>query len=230
MKMKHFLTGFILTLLMVSCRKENSELVKQEEIWTDYRLIYKAESETTFARASFKHNSSVGENLKLSSKSEISLNNNSIEFDGSFFWYEKVMNGYVKTVDFLYTDLDDNQFKNTISILDSAEITASEDTLFKDSVQFISWDGAALDSDSSEFVLFVAYDTKGDVLSVIKQDSVGSSGIYLVNTTLKSLPIGLVDVHFERWNSFDINGAKAGGWGYSQYISNPKRLKLVEKD
>ena len=226
--MKRFLTGFILTLLMVSCRKENSELVKQEEIWTDYRLIYKAESETTFARASFKHNSSIGENLKLSSKSEISLNNNSIEFDGSFFWYEKVMNEYVKTVDFLYTDLDDNQFKNTISILDSAEITASEDTLFKDSVQFIGWDGSALKA--SEFVLLVAYDTTGAKLNVVEQDTVGASGFYLVNSELNSLPTGLVDVHFERWKSFDINGTKVGGLGFSQYISNPKRLKLVEKD
>ena len=57
MKMRCFLIGFMLVLFLVSCRKENSELVKQEEIWTDYRLIYKAELETTFARVSFKHNS-----------------------------------------------------------------------------------------------------------------------------------------------------------------------------
>ena len=228
MKIKCFLTGFILTLFLVSCRKENSELVKQEDIWTDYRLIYKAELKTTFARASFKHNSSVGENLKLSSKSEILLNDNSIEFDGIYYWYEKVMDRYVKTVDFSYTDLDDKQFKNTISILDSAEIITSQDTLFKDSVQFIGWDGSALTA--NELVLLVAYDTTGAKLNVIEQDTLGTSGFYLVNSELNSLPIGLVDVHFERWNSFDINGTKAGGLGYSQYISKAKRLKLVEKD
>lgn len=228
MKMRYFLIGFMLVLFLVSCRKENSELVKQEKIWTDYRLIYKAELETTFARVSFKHNSGEGENLKLSSKSMVLLNNNPIEFDGTYYWYEKVMNKYVKTVDFSYTDLDDNQFKNTISIQDSTEISPSQDTLFKDSVQFIGWDGSSLKS--SEFVLLVAYDTSGAKLNVIEQDTVGTSGFYLVNSELNSLPTGLVDVHFERWKSFAINGTKAGGLSYSQYISKPKRLKLVEKD
>lgn len=213
-----------LVLIAIGCRRENSESVDQDDIWANYALVYNKELDKTFARVTFKDKTKNGENLKLSPKFDLSVNNSSLDFSGTFVWYEKEFSGVLNQADFFFQDLDDNTFENSFTLTDSAVWDVQVDTLYKDSVVFTPWEGGALIE--GEFVRLIIDGSADRDLTIITQDTLGAMGIYLTTTNLADLPKGAVSVYFERWRSFDFSFSPAGGEARTQYISTADTLVL----
>lgn len=221
-------TLFILfgIFFLISCRKENSEKIDQNQIWSEYRLIYRSDIDSTFMRARFIHNDVDGENLKLSDKSTILISGKSPNYNPSFMWYERITQGKDSIVDFYYSDLDGQSFSNTVSLISEAEIPET-DTIYKDSVVFFPWIGNPLQE--GELMLLVLDGNLSSQLPVISTDTIGASGIYLFPDSLSPLPLGEITIHFERFNIQDANGNAVGAKSYAHYISKKKEVKLVER-
>jgi len=224
MKYTVFLLSAFFSILIISCRKEDSEKVNQDEIWADYRLIYNGELDSTYSRVSFRHNEKYGKSLKLSSKSILTINGNNPHFNRGFMWYESVIKGFHSSVEFNYEDLDDNVYANTLKILNKIEVP-SIDTLYKDSLVYFPWVGNPIQE--NEVVWFVIDGGLDDKIPYVPVDSVGNNGLYVITDSLNGLALGDVSIHFERWYKNPIIGNSVGAIGYGHYISKKKKVKLV---
>ncbi len=216
----------VIIITFISCRKENSEKVNQDEIWTDYSLIYNSEFDETHARASFKHETFDGEGLTLSNKSEIKIDNIEGSYLSSVRWYESIFSGVKSSVEFSYTDLDDNSFLNTVELAPSIDLPEI-DSIFKDSTMLLNWIGDEIKKD--ELVAFVLLDENLEANCVIGSDTLGKSGVYLDEDKLSVIVSDSVTIHFERWYYQDVNGTSAGGRTSGHYISFQKKVKVVTK-
>jgi len=222
---KIYLTFAVVLITMFSCRKENSEKVDQDKIWTDYRVVYRSDLDSTLARVTFREENASGVNLKLSSKSSLLVNNQEGKYDNLYLRYENGITGGVKSVDFKYTDLDDNVFANTVEILNDIAVPGNLDTIYKDSTMFVPWEGSPIEE--GETVWMVLDGSLNNKLPYISIDSVSKNGVYIVPDSLAPLSLGNIYVHFERWYNNELKTTSAGGQAFGHYISKKKLVKLV---
>lgn len=225
MKLNILLLAITSSILLFSCRKENSEKVSQDEIWTDYRVVYRSDLDSTYARVMFKHMNSSGEALKLSSKSSISIAGTEPDFNNIYYWYELKFGELESSVNFNYEDLNGDVFENTVSILSTTEVLSNTDTLYKDSIYRISWDGGALAS--GEIMNIVLDGAGAEDLTVVSQDTIGATSVFIADTSFNKLPLGDLSLHFERWSKASVEGTSAGSQGYGHYISKKVEAKMV---
>ena len=220
----NFFFFFSILASLVSCRKENSEKIDQNEVWSEYRLIYRSDIDSTFARARFLHENSQGQNLKLSSNSSIRINEETPIYKSAFAWYEQIIPGKKSAVSFYYSDLDGKEYKNKVEIVSGAELPEI-DSIFKDSLYYVPWIGGPL-QDGEMVFLFLDGNLKNK-LPYIPIDSVDKNGVFIVPDSLIPLVVGDVTIHFERFNTKEANGTLAGSKQLSHYISRKKVVKLV---
>ena len=224
--MNKIICFFVLSILisLISCRKENSEKIDQNEIWSEYSLIYRSDINSTFARARFLHQDNQGQNIKLSNKSSIRINDEIPYYNNTFAWYEKIISGKESVVDFYYSDLDGKEYKNKVEILGGAELPEI-DSIYKDSLYYFPWEGDSL-QDGEMVLLFIDGNLKNK-LPYVLIDSVGKNGIFIEPDSLSALAVGDVTIHFERFNIQEANSALDDLEHYSHYISRKKVVKLV---
>lgn len=210
----------------LSCRKENSEEIDQSEIYTDYRIIYKEDLNKTFARATFKHQLNTGENLKLGKDANISVNGFDMVWNSSFHRYEYNFLD-LDGASFRFTDNGGVQFNNELNFNKVAQYnkqTASNNSLYKDSIQFIPWDNAD-PLVSGEYVNLIMI--QNNTIIELSNDTIGATGVFIDADSFKPFQLGDIDVHFEKWADFSLNTPNAGGNGKSQTISKTKTVKLL---
>lgn len=214
------------TSFLFSCRKENSEEIDQREIYTDYRIIYKEDVNRTFVRATFRHNDNIGENLILGSDALILAEGNEMKWNSSFWRYEKDFSG-MRDITLKFKDNDGNIFNNSLSFNKVAKyekLTLGNDSLYKDSVQFIPWNNSDSLVSGERVNLILIQNT---TIVEVDTDTVGAKGIYLKKTILNTFQLGNINVHFEKWIDTPVKVSNAGGFGKSQTISITKTVKLL---
>lgn len=234
-----------LFVVLVSCRKENSEKIDQDKIHTSYKSIYNNDSGYSYGRAWFRRESGSGAFLKLSDKSSLTINGTKPSYVGGLSWYEKVNTGKVGNYTFVYEDLDNNKYVNAFEMADSIEFPNSVDTIYTDSVIYIAWDGEPIGI--NEEIRLTVFDslTVATEIAVLTIDSVGANGLYVeaekfespnrLNPDSKSnsftnLNQGNVIVYLERERWEDPETPSAGGQASSQYMSKRKVVWLTSKD
>ena len=216
----------LIATVLISCRKENSEKIDQSEIYTDYRIIYKEDLNKTFVRATFKHKLNTGENLKLGEDAKILADGSEMLWNSSFFWYEYDFLG-LKDISISFTDNEGAEFFNNLKFNKIAtynKLDLNNDSLYKDSIQFIPWDNA------DPLVLGEHVDLiiiQNNIVLVLSNDTIGAKGVYVETNSLNVFQLGDIEVHFEKWIDFSLNTPSAGGNGKSQVISETKTVKLL---
>jgi hypothetical protein len=212
---------------LFSCRKENSEGINQSEIYTDYRIIYKEDVNTTFVRATFKHEVNTGENLKLGEDASVLANGNAMVWHSSFFRYEHEVSGQ-DDISLVFTDNEGGKITNSLIFGKIAQYMtqlASNDSLYKDSVQFIPWHNAdPLIIGETINLVFI----QNSSVVVLLNDTIGATGVWIDKTILNAFQLGDVEAHFEKWTDLKVNTPSAGGISKSQMISETKTVKLLD--
>ena len=212
--------------IFLSCRKENSEEIDQNEIYTDYRIIYKEDLNKTFARATFKHELNTGENLKLGKDANVSINGFDMVWNSSFHRYEYEFLD-LHEGSFSFIDNDGKQFNNQLNFNKVARYnkgTASNDSLYKDSIQFIPWDNADPLVFGEHVNLIMI---QNNTIIELSNDTIGATGVFINADSFMPFQLGDIEVHFEKWVDFSLNTHKVGGNGKSQTISKTKIVKLL---
>jgi hypothetical protein len=180
------LAAYLLTI--ASCKTETSDSVKQDKIWAEYQLIYDNNTKITYARAVFKFSNAFGTLLELKSPAEVKCDNDVLSFNPTLGYYEKQYTGFKSTGIFRYTDLDNNVFQNSLTIIDTIGFPSGIDTIKKSQAFEIKWVGTALKANET-ITVWINSNVEGDS-RLLSTNMIGSTSIIFPANQLNMLGIG----------------------------------------
>lgn len=196
--MRHF--AFLSLVLLAitsltSCIREESSAVNQDRIFTEYELFYNANEDKTYARATFKFSNAAGTNLDLSDPSKVLFNDQELTFNPLLAYYEKEFPGFVPNGTFKWTDLDGNDFVNTIEI-HSIGYAPGIDTIARDAAFELNWSGNPL---AQKELVTVTINGENELdAQIFTTNDVGAQSIILAKDKLSRLGAGPGKVFLDR--------------------------------
>lgn len=124
-----FVSALITMLAFTSCNKEDSDSVNQDKIYTAYEFNYNKNTDITSVRVWFRFGNILGTPLELKSPACIAFNGDTMPFKSSLSYYELLYPGTLTTGTFVYNDLDNNTYSNTIAMAKTVDWPAIVDTI-----------------------------------------------------------------------------------------------------
>ncbi len=226
MKNYAFLLILMVAVLFSSCTREDSDSVDQDTIHTRYVLEYNENSDVTYARAQFRFGGSTGTILELAEDSEISFNNEDMNWKPLFAYYELVFAGNVGTGVFGYTNDDGESFSNIAGVPEAINFPSDLTVVNINNALSLEWEGASLESGEFCLITITGEDTTGDGELFIISDE-GATDIVLPADRLQEVGVGTANMIINRdQNDFSINGTDEGGVVVGRYIGD--RLNNID--
>lgn len=227
--MKKILRGTLSVLMglalmfAIGCDSESSEDVAQDRIYTFYRFIYDASSNTTTAEARFTFGSLTGTRLELSSNSSITCNGQPLTQTTEFInqaVYEAEFSGKVTSGEFKWTDNDGKLFTNSITIPDSLDYPDGLTEIDR-SVSFdLVWQGNTVSP--SEDVRCIINN-----IHVFTQAINGSTTVTLPTSRLTNISAGTANFKLNRVKNIQLTEkTDAGGLAEGVYGAGEKAITL----
>jgi len=185
MKKNTLLIGSMLILLL-SCAKEESENVNQDSIYTIYKLDYDTGTDKTTAHATFRFGGATGTLLDLNEPAISTFNGNELFYNSITGVHEKEYAGLITSGTFVYKDLDDNTFTNTVT-MDTISFP-SVDTISSGTAFTFQWEGNPIGA--NETAILTIDGTQAENFEVFSILTVGATEIVLSADKLQNLGIG----------------------------------------
>ena len=218
---------FTILFLVSSCARDVSVNVNQDSIFTEYRLVYEAESDKTYARATFRFGGETGTILELSDPAEVSADSTPLGWKPVLGWYETESAGIDSASSFLYTDLDNNSFENDILMAAEIDFPADLDSISKSAAYTLEWDGVELATNESVIVTINGIN-EGDV-KVFIQNAAAATDIVLDKDKLEGIGTGEATIFMERFTVQNLlQGTTEGGAVWSRYITAPVSIQITD--
>lgn len=224
-QLKKLLSLLILSICFSACEKEISKLVDQDKIWTYYELFYDQNVDKTYATATFRFSSVNGTKLKLSEPSAVMVDGAQMEWQEDEGVYRNEFSGLKSSASFHWVDLNGNSFTNEITIREVSFATIVNDLHYSDSVAYLMWDGAALDSSET---MSLTIDGPGNTdARVFYVDSVNATTITIDSVRLSYVDSGLVGLVLNRRYSPALTEQTSrGGQLTGRYLTDTVRVML----
>lgn len=214
-------TCLVLVGLISSCKKDEPE-GENFNVWSYHRLVYDAESNTTYARTTFRYGSINGATIELVPQASITFNGAELTWINSTSTYEKQYDGLLDSGTFTYTDSDGNLYSNSISVPSSIGFPPELDSLSVNEDYELNWTGGALEINERVEIVLSAENSSG-VEQEFTAQGVGVFGLVLTESKLDNLGVGTTDMSMSKvYLPLDYNVPPAGGLLESRYQSNPK--------
>lgn len=200
-------------LLLSSCKKEDSNDVNQDKIWTQYVLFYNQNDDKTHAIARFRFGSATGTLLELtdSTGAKVTFNGQAMPYSTIWSAHHLEFAGNLTSGTFKYTNTEGTIFTNSVpGGADTIAYPVSFDTIVKSQAETFIWQGSALAADQS-VGLFVGSWTWGqDALFYTEND--GATNVVFGVQAKSNLSTGPAIVYMDRTTkSININGTSEGG-------------------
>lgn len=207
-------------LSIMGCKKEDSDTVDQDKIYTKYILEYNSNQDVTYVRSHFQFSNATGTKLELVDPAQVTANGDIMPFKQALAYYETEINGVASSVDFEYTDTEENVFNNTVNMVPSIDFDGTLDTLSRSSNYMLEWVGDPVQTGE---VVTVTIDGNGQGdAQVFTQAGVGATSINLTQDQLGNL--GLEDATFYIRRAKTVNASEvtsAGGTKTARYDGTP---------
>ncbi len=224
MKTTSILLLSIFVLAFFSCQRESSEDVNQDKIYTEFSLVYDANTGITYARALFKFSNITGTHLELEAPAEVRFDNDLLTFNQTLAYYEKQYTGIKTGGTFTYKDLDGHTFTNTISGIKSINFPSNFDTLHKNAAYEVIWQGDSLITGEG-VTLTINGINEGDA-QIFYTNSVNAHSITLPLNKLQLLGVGTGTAFLQRDITHNLLQATSAG-GYIKGIYKPLNKSLI---
>lgn len=221
-----FLAALFLFASLYSCNVEDSGDVNQDKIYTHYELFYNANDDKTVAVARFRFGGPTGTLLQLNEDASVSYNGNLMDYNIWYLGHSFEMAGFVDSGTFVYQDLDQLTFTNTVMPYDSIAFPADFDTIINSQANTLVWEGSPLAPNES-VGLFVGSWTWGDDALYI-QSADNATDIVLGASQLSNVPVGPSTLFMDRWT--EVEAAQATGEGgvvVGKYRAENKVVQVV---
>lgn len=220
-------TCLVLALIAFSCARDVSENVNQDSIFTEYRLVYEADQDKTFARATFRFGGATGTILDLTDPAVVTLDGDLLTYKPLFGYFEKDFAGELSGGSFSYTDLDNSTFENAVTLSKAISLSAALDSISQAEAFTLEWEGDPVGEDESVIVTINGIN-EGDAQIFTTTDQ-GTTSIILAQNKLAELGIGEARVFIERWTNQELVQATGeGGAVWSRYITGPVLVQIKE--
>lgn len=106
------------------CGGEDSSSVKQDRVVTQYSVHYDANTDVTFARATFRFGNNLGTVLELTDPASVTFNGKPLAFQPVPGWHELQLPGKVVGT-FVYQNVDGASFTNEVTALPEVQHPAT---------------------------------------------------------------------------------------------------------
>lgn len=223
--MKNRIALLLLVLAVSACKKEVTNNIDQDKIFTRYELSYNENTDVTTATAEFRFSNLLGTRLELSDPSTVTVNSQNMEWSNENGNYTAQFSGFTPSATFIWVDLDGNSFSNTANIVDIEYPTDLPAYSKEDSVNYFMWAGAALDSLESVSIEFV--DDQSARRKFGPVNTVGATTIVIDSLTLSELDTGLITTILVKSYSPDlVEGTSKGGLLIGKYRPSDRTFNL----
>lgn len=225
MKLAHILFGLSL-LGLFGCNVEDSGDVNQDKIHTRYELFYNENDDKTVAVARFRFGSATGTLLELNDNASVTFNGNPLSYNAWYLGHTMEFAGWVDSGTFVYNDLDQLTFTNTVIPYDSIGFPDGFDTIVRTQANTLSWDGNAL-SANEHVGLFVGSWAWGDDALYI-QSADNATNIVMGTNQLSNVPVGPSTLFMDRWTEVPVaEGTSEGGVVIGKYRAENRVVQVV---
>lgn len=213
--------------LFSSCESEDSENVNQDKIYASYVLEYNANDDVTYARSNFNFGNALGTKLELSDDANVKVNDDELTFKQVLAFYEKTYTGLLSKGDFVYTDVENNKFENTVEMVNAIAFEDLPATASRNSSLEVKWSGGAIEKGE---IVTITIDGSGEQdIKVFVETGVGAESKILKASELKDL--GLEDAKFYIRRSKDMPATdvtSAGGTVIARYDGKPQVVDITD--
>jgi hypothetical protein len=222
---KAFIYIFLI-LAATACKKEVTDKIDQDKIYTIFDLSYDENTDLTTATAEFRFNNLNGTRLELSDPSTVTVNGDAMEWSEETGNYMKQYSGFTPSAEFNWVDLDGNSFTNTANIVDIAYPSTLPTYTYADSINYFMWQGAPLDSFES---VVLEFDGPGETDRTVfpAVDTIGATTITIDSTRLSRLDSGLVTTILVKTYKPELEeGTSKGGQLTGKYQPSNRTFNL----
>ncbi|MGM0650490.1 MAG: hypothetical protein ACQES1_08295 [Bacteroidota bacterium] len=202
------LLSLLAVMIFFSACKQEPAFIEQDRIYTSYELYYNGNTGQTYAGATFKFSSASGTVLKLGENSSIGFikvnpisDPDPLHYINEYGYYEKEYTTRWLKGRFYFTDENDNQYENEITV-HVAAFPETIDTIVKGNRWELSWEGfyniektALGENESISFSL--KEEGEGDI-HTFHQHEEGAESIALEGDETAALPEGEYILSLER--------------------------------
>ncbi|MBL8937639.1 MAG: hypothetical protein JNM69_23960 [Archangium sp.] len=157
------------------CGGEDSSVVKQDRIFTQYWLFYDANTDITSARATFRLGNALGTLLELTDPAKVTFNEKPLSYKSVPGWHEAEFPGRV-TGAFVYSNVDGQRFTVQVAALPEATVQEAL-TIPAGKAYSFTWKGPPIAKDERLEVI-VTGENKLD-FSIVEQRGVGATDVVI---------------------------------------------------
>ena len=197
--------------IMASCAKDNSANVNQDSIYSIYELSYNEDTDKTMARATFRFGGPTGTLLELDAPAGVTFDGNDLGWVELTGVHKEDWAGLTTSGTFVYTDLDENVFTNTVGTIDSIGFPTDVDTISWSSAFDFAWVGNPVGE--NETITLTINGTTGGNAEVFTTITEGGTDITLSADQLDNLGEGDATCYLRRaYNLSEVTeGTSEGG-------------------
>lgn len=211
---------------LYSCNVEDSGDVNQDKIWTRYELFYNANDDKTTAVARFRFGGPTGTLLQLNEDASVTFNGQELAFNNFYFGHAMDFAGFVDSGTFVYQDLDQLSFSNTVFPYDTIAFPVGFDTIINSQANTIVWDGNPLAPNEIVGVFVGSWAWGDDALYVQTADN--ATDIVLGASQLGQVPVGNATVFMDRSTEVAATEATSeGGLVVGKYRAENRQVQIV---
>jgi hypothetical protein len=211
-------------ILLISCKKKNSEIVDPDHIQQELWYIYYADNNDSYFGVRF-YDTDWYTRVILASPSYITLNGYNMNLNTVNSFYESHYdNEQVPTGTFVYSDQWKRVYTNTANLERQIELPAI-DTLFKNKDNVITWQGAPCGGGNESVTIHV-----GIILPVaeVTTNQAGATSVTIKAGALSVWNSGVpIRIRIDRQTTFPLQqGTGAGGKIITRYESVVKKVMV----
>jgi hypothetical protein len=203
------------------CGGEDSSVVRQDRIFTQYWLYYDANTDVTYARATFRLGNALGTLLELTDPAKVTFNEKALAYVDVPGWHEAQFPGKV-TGTFAYSNVDGQRFTVPVSAIPEVAAPA-ELSIPAGKAYTFAWQGPAVAKDERIEVI-VTGENKLD-FSVVDQRGVGATDVVIpADKTRRFNAMGWLGVRRTQ-ESAPMQAPDAGGMVWSTMQPKDTRVQ-----
>lgn len=221
-----FVFAFAMVIL-ASCNREDSADVNQERIYTLYEVFYNENDDVTHAIARFRFGSRTGTLLELTGDAGVTFNGEPMPYSVLWSGHHISFAGKVNGGTFEYTNVDGEEFTNTVGAYGEIAFPDDFNELNKNQAYDLVWDGDPL-GQNEHVGIFIGTWTWGDD-ALFLQSADNADNIIMGVNGLSNLAVGQATVYMDRWterNASDNPGA--GGKIIGKHRAQNVSVNVIE--
>jgi hypothetical protein len=219
--------GIIYIFIFSSCAKESAKDVNQDKIYADYEQYYNKNTDKTTVVARFRFGGITGTLLELDSTDFVTFNGEDLPYNTIYGGHVKEYAGLLSPGTFVYTNLNNETFTNTVPAFDTIAFPVSFDTIVKSHANTLTWAGSPL-APNQAVGLFIGSWTWGQD-ALYYQDGDGATNLVLGTGQLSNVVVGPAMCYMDRTTDVAVTqGTEKGGRIRGKYHALKKQVQVVD--